>query len=402
MADQNKRIFYASQAIQLKPCDKDGQNLSYWYHPLGVQSASISTNFAREQVFQMGTLEIYENIETVPEVEVSITKIIDQTAPLYLMCMGGEGGIGGANNAELVSLSNNRVHFTLGIYEDDKQYVSENAKSYVLASGMYLSSFNYTFPVEGNATEQVTLVGNHKQWNKLEDGILDDPVGISTAFDGTQKFGNNGAIDPSISSGIFRRQFFNINNSVIPTGSGAIGGEKINTMPHFQNISISCSLNRESINSLGSYSPYVRYANFPIEVTSEFEVTATDGDNVDANDFRNDLFCGSSKTNISGYPIRIALCDDSKYNGINNSNALVFDLGDKNTLTSVNYTGGDAGGGNATITYSFRNFNNFKINASGTYLQSLTYDGSSVSAQAKLPTPNIPVVSNNVESTNVE
>ena len=173
-------------------------------------------------------------------------------------------------------------------------------------------------------------------------------------------------------------------------------------MPHFQNISISCSLNRESINSLGSYSPYVRYANFPIEVTSEFEVTATDGDNVDANDFRNDLFCGSNKTNIAGYPIRIALCDDAKYNGVNTDNALLFDLGDKNTLTSVNYTGGDAGGGNATITYSFRNFNNFKINASGTYAKSLTYDGSSVSAQAKLPTPNIPVVSNNVESTNVE
>jgi len=39
----------------------------------------------------------------------------------------------------------------------------------------------------------------------------------------------------------------------------------------------------------------------------------------------------------------------------------VLNLGDasngKNKLTSVSYSGGDTGGGNATVTYSFSNFN---------------------------------------------
>jgi hypothetical protein len=39
----------------------------------------------------------------------------------------------------------------------------------------------------------------------------------------------------------------------------------------------------------------------------------------------------------------------------------MIDLGTKNKLTSVNYTGGDTGGGNATITYSYQTFNYLKV-----------------------------------------
>ena len=36
-------------------------------------------------------------------------------------------------------------------------------------------------------------------------------------------------------------------------------------------------------------------------------------------------------------------------------------LGKKNKLSSVNYAGGDAGGGNATVTYTFTTFNDFTV-----------------------------------------
>jgi hypothetical protein len=38
-----------------------------------------------------------------------------------------------------------------------------------------------------------------------------------------------------------------------------------------------------------------------------------------------------------------------------------IDLGHKNKLQSVNYTGGDTGGGNVTITYSYSNFNDLVV-----------------------------------------
>jgi len=36
-------------------------------------------------------------------------------------------------------------------------------------------------------------------------------------------------------------------------------------------------------------------------------------------------------------------------------------LGTKNKLASVNYGGGDAGGGNVTVTYSYTTFNDFTV-----------------------------------------
>jgi hypothetical protein len=364
----NNRIYYASQVAQLRPCNADGSSsTAYWYNPLGVQSVGMTTNFNREQTFQLGTVEIYDNIETVPEVEVTINKVIDSTSPLYLMAMGGGGGVNSAKNANLVSLSNNRVHFRLGIYEDNKQFTQGAAEKYVVCTGMYLSSFNYTLPVEGNATEEITLVGNNKRWNFNIPGVNTGAPSVGDTF--TQGKSVNG-VKPSSSSGILRRQYFNIQNSVLPLGTGGIGGPNNGSKrPHLQNISISANLGRESINQLGKFSPYCRYATFPIEVTSEFEIIAEDGDGLDFKDFSGESFCGTSKTNIAYKTIRLEICDFDHTNG---NNGMAFDLGERNTLTAVNYAGGDTGGGNATVTYSFRNFNDFKIDASGTYIKAVT------------------------------
>jgi hypothetical protein len=376
----NNRIYYASQAVQLRPVSPEGTSFGYWYHPLAVQSVGMTTNFTNEQTFQLGTVELYDNVETIPEVEVTINKVIDSTAPLYLMCMGGGAGIPGAQDKSLVSLSNNRVHFRLGIYGDDKQYISGSAGSSVLCSGMYLSSFNYTFPVDGNATEEVTLVGNSKLWNTGNiPGVQSSDFAAGTMF---APNANIGGITPSQNSGILRRQYLNVQSSVLPTGSGGIRTPNgSNVLPHVQNITISSDLGRESINQLGKFGPYCRYATFPIEVTSEFEIIAQDGDGVDVNDFKNDVFCGTLKKNLVYKTISIAICDD---NHTNNNNTMIFDLGNKNTLTSINYTGGDTGGDNATVSYSFRNFNNFSINASGSYRSGIAFADNSgaVSAQS--------------------
>jgi hypothetical protein len=110
------------------------------------------------------------------------------------------------------------------------------------------------------------------------------------------------------------------------------------------------NLGREQIRELGSRTPYYRYIKFPVEVSTEIEITANNGDLVGAS--------GSSNTNcdnpkaLSNKEIKIALCDGT-----------VIDLGKKNKLTTVNYTGGDTGGGNATITYSYRTYSEFTYTA---------------------------------------
>jgi hypothetical protein len=368
----NNRIYYASQTAQLRPQDAEGTNkFAHWYQPLGLQSVGMNTTFNLEQAFQLGTVELYENIENVPNVEVTMNKVIDNTAPLYAMCMGGAGGVDAAFGQDLGSLVNNRVNFRLGIFEDNKQFVSSTAKSHVVCSGMYLSRLNYTLPIDGNGSEEVTLVGNHKIWNTGAFlGQASYTFSASTIFNPTTVVDG---ITPTNTSGIVTRQYVNIINSVLPVGSGGIkrpnsagGGQTgATSLPHFQSITVSADLGRENINELGKFSPYCRYTTFPIEVTSEFQVVSPDGDYVDAKDFYLQEFCGQSKTNLKKHDIRIHLNSSNSANSC--SQGMILDLGNKNVLTSVNHTGGDTGGGNVTVTYSFRNFNNFKINASGTY-----------------------------------
>ena len=144
------------------------------------------------------------------------------------------------------------------------------------------------------------------------------------------------------------------NHPLVSTISTAVGNNLsgANPIAHIQNISISTDFGREDINELGRKGPYFRAANFPIEVTCEIEAIATDGDFVQA--FREgDPSLNGTKDEGNNTPeekIVIVLQDGT-----------TFDLGDKNRLASVSYGGGDAGGGNATMTFSYTTFNELNI-----------------------------------------
>lgn len=345
----NNRIYYASQAVLLQPQNSDGTALGDWLAPQGLQSVGMTTNFNLDRVFQLGQLDLYEQVENVPEIQVTLNKVVDGTPPLYLMCMGGDTGISGAKGKELAEVCTNRVNFKLGIYPDTVTAATGNATHYVFCSGMYLSSINYTLPVEGNMTEEIQLVGNNKVWNS--GGVFS-----------MSEMNPSGKTTPRAPS-IGRRYSFNTSLSSLPTGLGGIpipsGREE--SRPYVNNITVSSNLGREAIYELGKYTPYFRYVNFPVEVTSEFAVTASDGDYVNANDFNNATTCGSVGKNLTDKSIKLVVC------GSGTGDAMIVDLGNKNKLTSVNYTGGDTGGGNATITYSFQTFNKLVVDASGTF-----------------------------------
>lgn len=352
----NNRVFYGSQVAQLKPATT-GNNYSNWYQPLGVQSVGFTSNFETEQTFQLGAIDIYAIAENVPNVEATISKALDGTCPLYLMCMGGQGGVSSANLTDftdaqkrikgLGALANNTVTFRLGIYNETQPNVSGTTNDWVQLSGMYLSSFNYTFPVDGNATEEVTLVGNNKRWSQ------NNSFGSMTAVAPTGEY--------ATAKKLARRQYIDIDNSVIPTGSGGMPTGLASSLDlHLQNVTISADLGRDQINELGSFAPYHRYATFPVEVTSEFEIIGTQGDYVNANDFLFQSGCGVRYTNINQFPVELKVCGSG-------DGALYINLGSGNQLTSVNYAGGDTGGGNVNITYSFRNYNDFYMKAINSY-----------------------------------
>jgi hypothetical protein len=203
---------------------------------------------------------------------------------------------------------------------------------------MYTSSVSYSYSIDGSATESVTLVGNDRFWNSIanETGTTAGSKWGST--DHTAAF--NGTDVPK--SGVVRRNNIDLSASEIPNvvkeQKGDLGGD--NNF-HIQSMSVSTDMSQENIMELGRFGPYHRFASFPLEVTCEFEVIATSGDLQSVS---------GNGTNLSGEEIRIQ-----------DSAGTVLNLGTKNKLSSVSYSGADTGGGNATVSYSYSNYNSLTV-----------------------------------------
>lgn len=352
----NNRIYYAIQQVELG----QGVNKTVVH---GLQSAGITTNFNLEQVFELGQLSIYQNIENIPDIEVTLNKVLDGYPLLYVLATEKGSAVNTslvASSPDLAGRSNARVDMVLSIYPDNQTSAKGSSIANVVCSGMYVSSVSYTFPVDGNFTEDVTLVGNNKVWASSQ---------TTGSFSG-----NNDS--PAATMGVNRRQHLDMTACRFPTQIPGIDANGVNQQigngsghaVHFQNITVSTDLGREAIQELGTFAPYHRYVTFPVEVTCEFEAIAVSGDMINATESgyytgtqanptvatSSSTGCANSRFNLLNQKIYLETCEGTK-----------IYLGDKNKLTSVNYNGGDTGGGNVSVTYSYSTYNDFVVAHSG-------------------------------------
>jgi len=335
----SNRIFYACQAVAIAKTGHNSASASEFAIMKGVQSVGISTSFTLEQIFELGQLEIYANEENVSEVEVTLEKVIDGEKLLYLQSVGEAG------KTNIVDASNKQCDVYLAIFPDSSRFVAGVAKDHVvMCSGMFLSSVSYNYSVDGNATESVTLTGNNKFWDNVTANVIGTTPNVMF---GTPATGTNTLDGTDVpASSIVRRHRFDLYNSTIPAevlsqGNNIVGSSGI------QSISVSVDFGREDQTEIGRFGPYNKTATYPLEVTTEFEVTATNGDLISVSSV------GPSTVGRS-----IVLKDSA---------GTVINCGTRNRLTSVNYSGGDTGGGNATVTFSYSGYNSFTVNGGGTY-----------------------------------
>jgi len=338
------RLFWAVQAIGIKP---NGDELAYT--PVhGAQTVGLTTTSNLEQVFEQGQIEIYENIEDIPDIEITLEKVLDGYPLIYHLATQGapSSGISGRQNQESI--------VALSLFDDTSLSADGTPLATIEASGMFVSSISYTFPVDGNFTESVTLVGNDKLTS--EGGESNYGIAFSdTIFDNTDV-----PFSLADSGGVQRREnlVFDLDDftdtdltvfTVLPVqipGISSVGkNEKDaggNFLTHVQNITVSADFGRENINELGRKGPYHRFVQFPVEVTTDIEIIALSGDFVDATE--------------AG-----VLADGNNFLDeqitIQTEEGTLINVGPRNKLSSVTYGGGDSGGGNVTITYSYSGFN---------------------------------------------
>lgn len=331
----NRRIYFAIQACGFAPF---GSTSYVAVH--GLQSLGMNTKFNLEQVFEIGQLNLYQTCEGLPDIEMTLEKVLDGYPLIYHMATQG------APTGDLVGRSNQRANVAISIFGDLQSAASGAPIQMVTCSGMYLSSVAYDIKVEGNATESVTMVGNNKLW-------ATSPGTGGTVFTGG--FTNNDA--PLAAEGVNRRQNLVMASSVFPlcipgitavTGVNALGSDG-NYNVKFQSVHIAANFGREALMELGHKAAYFRYVNFPVQVQCDLEILDLVGDSVNALE---------NGTGIDGNNL-----DGGDHIYIQMTEGTKIDLGTLNELSSVNYGGANAGsrGGNAHSTYSFISFNSLLI-----------------------------------------
>jgi len=340
----NKRTYWAVEALGVAAEGLGGTISNAQYVP-GVQSVGITTNFNLEQIFQLGQLEIYQDLEEVPDVEVSVERVIDQFTCMYARTMN----VGAPGNKITISGDQNNkcdVVFSVNNETTDDVAGDDNPDSYVWCSGMFCSSASFTFGVDGNFTESTTLVGNHKKWTAAPGAKIQNLPTDAAVLAGNAPTAGD----------VKKRQHFTMLSIPAPISALAASEKAI------QSISVSVDFGREEINALGTRLPYHRFVTFPVEVSCEIEALVTDVTDMTMNALPN-------AANTTAQAIKFVVGDIAvtDVQTIGASTAVhTFDLGAKNRVQSVTWNGVDTGGGNASITYSFRNFNKLDYTSAGT------------------------------------
>lgn len=346
-ANSNYRIYYAGQQVGFSKIGFQSFTAAH-----GVQSVGITTNFNLDRVFELGQISIYENIENIPDVEVTAEKVLDGHPLLYHLATNG------ATSATLAGRGALKTIVGVSIFSEVQDAASGNPLAEVQMSGMYVQSLNYRIPVQGNMTESVTLIGNNKVWK-------------TSGFVFTGQFNNTDTpFGASVSGGVQRRENLlftypanpglDVNGqvnvttaTVMPTDIDGISSSGTNDKDtggnfgaHIQDISVSTNLGREALYELGRRAPYYRYINFPVEVTTEITTIGVLYDKVSATEDG----VLSTGDNLSNRTIKIKTQESTYIN-----------LGTSNKLSSVRWGGGDAGGGNVTAVYTYSNFNDLTV-----------------------------------------
>lgn len=325
------RIYYASHAVGIATV---GSNSFTTVH--GLQSVGINTKFNLEQVFELGQLAIYANLENIPDVEITLEKCLDGFPLIYHLATQG------AASSTLAGRSTKKCTVGLSIWDDALDSASGQPLSQCTMSGVFLSSVQYSAQIDGPAKESVTLVGNNKVWT----------TGVGS-FTFTNPFPSN---DDAPLSGIVRRaevlwhayakmpvDIPGVQSSgTIPTN--AEGFYKVSV----QSIQTGTNLGREPAFQLGRKGPFFRFAQFPTEVKTDIEVLSTDGDLISSTE----AGVNADGSNLTDRSIRFEFKDGTR-----------IDCGSRNKLASVTYGGGNAGtrGGNVTVKYSYSNFNDMTV-----------------------------------------
>ena len=327
--DQFSRVYYGLQRVQVtcrNVCGGAGYTVGSLFQSVGVNA---STEY--EQIFELGRAGIYANIEGIPTAEITVERAM--TAESF----GSLWGVHTGSSTQSVSTVGNALFDIQMAIKPEGSCASTSESGFVAVYGAVMTNYSMNFSLDGPITESATYEATNIGWSS------GDPSAMTTSYDHLNE----------APSGIVLTR-----NHVI--GDGPFSGK-------LQSASFSISIDREDVLSLGYRFPVMRPVSFPVEATAEFEYLvgssgstyglAFNQDNHNSSNYSAQPSGGVRGDQVSGKVVALGVTPS--LNGNPTWIALRHPY-----LTSSSYSGGDAGGGNATITHTFTGYDGIQFGSS--------------------------------------
>jgi hypothetical protein len=395
------RTYYASQALGLYPkgflptsadwSSGTSYNAGYGAAPLselqGVQSVGFSSSVEFEQVFELGHLQIFENIEGSPTCEMTIERVLGLgNWTLFQLFTGSSASTASGDETRNYGVNMSNFASDRGCSARLSVHGDGSVMTNQLTAGAAANAI-YGFQIDG-FTSNYSL-------SAQTDGAVTESLGIA-GVNLTHIPSGSANVDrqvrPAISQpyGTFRRQDCTFSFQELLDGDlNAVKGRK--SYKRVQSASINIDVGREDLLEMGRKGPYIRYASFPVEVTCDVEYNVDRGINTGTlggrfqdgvNNASQQMSAIDSDSNCElnpseGYVVSIhggrryapAGCDD--VNDANPGDGVPAEHGGTMynfmaaisgaKLQSQSYSGGDTGGGVVTISESYTAFNAARV-----------------------------------------
>jgi hypothetical protein len=349
----NNRIFYACQAVYV-----DGTYLQ------NVQAVGIDYSADATSISDTGRSQRQRSFYSRPEITISIQREVNTTAvPFYAptsvtnyanayILKNGNLGTSGWDSSSL--LKEYSIEVAYG--SDD---LSGNIESTTLKHCL-LTEVSYEISVDGKMTENLGFVTR----NLIKSGSAAAPIG--TPLSGT----------------MFKRHHLDVESEdfILPSEVKSVvdveNDDGDDVARAVQSISINATFDYGEMTDVGKWrgsnqtsTPTEqnkwRYITTPIGITCE--ITAIVRKSIVQNILITDAnFMPISPTATPNREIKIVMGPVANPTDPSAPTSFVIDLGKKNYLTGISFSGGDTGGGNVEATFSYANTNNDFVPYKGT------------------------------------
>lgn len=319
----NNRIFWACQSVA-----KDGAFLT------GVQAVGVNGSTPVNVLPDIGRPQSNFKFETKDkEFEITISRVLDKNSSLFYTWTGkpikpGNIGWGGSGNDDIKSFD---IELTYGsdIYSNinDATPIATTTYHKCLITGL-----SYNFTVDGIMTEDIVLTSRHV--------TTAGGAGTGSPSSGNEQSGN-----------IIKRQDVSFTlPSLVTEVLGTDDPLSVNDQSVYgiQSISLNMQIEYSRINDIGIWRGYDNadevnkwtFVQTPISVSTT--ITGI------ARSMVPNIPLGENNNEITGTLEQITI----------NAGSFGWNMGDKNYLADYSTSGGDTGGGNAEISFTYVNENN--------------------------------------------